>query len=224
MSDKINNKTKVKINKITVAEDIKKVNNSDNKINHLDDDFDKLKNQNNTESGKGGAADVLDNKKVMGFDTPEELRKLIQTITEDELKKISKEDLQQIYDKAKEAYPDSVKKMSRKERDNLYALQEQLFGKLDHKVKSSLENIGETLVHAPETRKKKIRYNIPGNGAVIMKEFKGKKLEIKIVENGFEYESKFYKSLSVLAKEISGYAISGPIFFGLRKPKEKIAA
>lgn len=162
-------------------------------------------------------------KKVMVLDTPEGLRELVKTITEEEIKKIRPEDLREIYDKAKDAYPDSVKKISRKERDNLYAIQEQIFGELDPKIKSSLENIGETLVKAPETRKKKIKYNIPGNGAVIVKEFKGKNLEIKIIEGGFKYEGKTYKSLSKLAQEISGYAVSGPVFFGLRKPKEKIS-
>ena len=37
-------------------------------------------------------------------------------------------------------------------------------------------------------------------------------------------EGRQYSSLSKLAKEISGYAVSGPIFFGLRKPKVKLAA
>ena len=135
-------------------------------------------------------------KKVMILDTQEGLRELVKTITEEEIKKIRPEDLRSIYDKAKSAYPDSVKKISRKERDNLYSIQERLFGKLDPKLVASLENIGETLVKAPETRKKKINYNIPGNGAVIIKEFKGNNLEIKIIEGGFEYEGKKYKDVN----------------------------
>ena len=154
----------------------------------------------------------------------EEFRNLIKKITQDELKKFCKEDLQHIYDKAKDAYPPaSMKKLSRHERDNLYFIQEQLFGKLDTKLVSSLENIGETLVKNPDSRKKAIKYNLPGSGAVIVKQWKGKKLEVKIVDGGFEYKGKPYKSLSRLAKEISGYAVSGPVFFGLRKPKEKVA-
>lgn len=159
------------------------------------------------------------------FNLPEsnsEFRELIKKITQEELKKLSKEELQKIYECAKEAYPSSMKKLSRRERENLYFIQEQLFGELDKKLVSSLENIGDTLVNKPASRKKAIKYNLPGTGAVIVKQWKGKKLEIKIIDGGFEYRGKFYKSLSNLAKDISGYAVSGPIFFGLRKPKEKI--
>ncbi len=158
--------------------------------------------------------------------TPEDLekfRKFIKKITKEELKKLEKEQLKEFYDIAKEAYPDSMKKLSRRERDNLYVIQEELFGRLDPKIIASLENIGETLVKNPSARKKAIKYNLPESGAIIIKQWKGKKFEIKIVESGFAYKNKIYKSLSKLAKEISGYAVSGPIFFGLRKPQEKVA-
>ncbi len=161
-------------------------------------------------------------KKLMVLDTPEAFRALIKKITQEELKKFRKEDLQHMYDKAKDAYSDSGKKISRKERENLYAIQEILFGGLEPKIISSLERIGETLATNPKARKKAISYNMPGAGAVMVKQWKGKKLEVKIVDGGYEYQSRFYKSLSGLAKEISGYAVSGPIFFGLRKPKEKM--
>ena len=159
----------------------------------------------------------------MVLDTPEAFRVVIKKITQEELKKSCKEDLQQMYDKAKEAYPVSMKKLSRPERDNLYFIQEKLFGKLNPALTFSLERIGETLVKNPDSRKKAIKYNLPGSGAVIVKQWKGKKLEVKIVDGGFKYKGKPYKSLSRLAKEISGYAVSGPIFFGLRKPKETIS-
>lgn len=149
-------------------------------------------------------------------------RKLIKTTAREELKKLDKEKLQKLYDKAKEAYPEKGKPLSRNERINLYTIQEKLFGGVDTKLVSSLENIGETLVKRPDKRKKAIDYNRPSDGAVIVKQWKGKKLEVKIVKSGFEYEGRVYKSLSRLAKEISGYAVSGPIFFGLRKAKAKV--
>jgi hypothetical protein len=155
-------------------------------------------------------------------DSLDEFRELIKRITQDELSKLEKADLKNMYERAKEAYPASMKKLSRKERENLYAMQEILFGNLDPKLISSLENIGETLVNNPDSRKKTIKYNLPGSGAIIVKQWKGKKLEIKIIDSGFEYQGKKYNSLSYLEKEISGYAVSGPIFFGLRKPKEKL--
>ncbi len=174
-------------------------------------------------SSNENSEDIKGYKKIMVIDTPEELRKLVKRITKEELRKIGKEDLKSIYEKAKDAYPDSMKKISRKERENLYCIQEELYSKLDPALITSLEGIGETLVKNPGSRKKAIKYNLPGTGAVLVKEWKGKKLEVKITDGGFEYCNKIYKSLSNLAKEISGYAVSGPIFFGLRKPKVQVA-
>jgi len=161
--------------------------------------------------------------------TDEEFRKLIKKIAKEELQKLKKEDLERMYYRAKTAYPNPVKRISKSEKDNLYVIQEGLFGKLDSKTKASLENIGETLVKKPEKRKKAVNYKLSaGAGATIVKHWKGKKLEVKITDEGFEFETKEYKSLSQLAKEIAGYAVSGPIFFGLKKPSlskpnEKVA-
>ena len=147
-------------------------------------------------------------------------KKIFKTLTLDKIKKLQKDELEQLYSEALNLYPDSGGgQISRRERQNLYYLQEALFGKLDEKLKSSLENIGETLVKKPKVRKKAINYSLPTSGAVIVKDWKGKQLEVKIIESGFEYEGKAYKSLSKLAKEIAGYAVSGPIFFGLRKAR-----
>lgn len=152
----------------------------------------------------------------------QEFKQLIKTLSIAELKEMDKDQLQNIYDGAKSAYNNTKQIISRKERENLYAIQEKLFGGVDAKLQASLENIGETLVKKPEKRKKTIDYKLPNSGAVIIKNWKGKNIEVKIVESGFEYNGESYKSLSKLAKEIAGYAVSGPIFFGLRKAKKVI--
>ena len=151
-------------------------------------------------------------------------RKLIKATDARALGAMDKATLQKLYDRALEAYPDSGGQISRKEREVLYELQQALFGKLDPKLQTSLENIGQTMVSKPNKRKQAVDYKLPKTGAVIVKEWKGKRLEVKILKSGFEYEGRQYSSLSKLAKEISGYAVSGPIFFGLRKPKTKLAA
>ncbi|MEN9727928.1 MAG: hypothetical protein RL434_2294, partial [Pseudomonadota bacterium] len=40
-------------------------------------------------------------------------------------------------------------------------------------------------------------------------------------EGTFEYEGKYFKSLSAVARHISGSSWSGPLFFGLRRPTEE---
>ena len=56
---------------------------------------------------------------------------------------------------------------------------------------------------------------LPIPGTIITKEYKGTKLEVKILENGFEYNNKQYRSLTAVAKEITGAHWNGYLFFGL---------
>ena len=58
---------------------------------------------------------------------------------------------------------------------------------------------------------------IPPVGAVLTKTYHGQTLEVKVLENGFEYQGKVYKSISRVAMEIVHHPISGYIFFGLSK-------
>lgn len=49
------------------------------------------------------------------------------------------------------------------------------------------------------------------------KTYHGQTLEVKVLENGFEYQGKVYKSISRVAMEIVHHPISGYVFFGLTK-------
>ena len=56
---------------------------------------------------------------------------------------------------------------------------------------------------------------LPIPGTIIIKEYKGTKLEVKILEKGFEYNNKQYRSLTAIAKEVTGAHWNGYLFFGL---------
>lgn len=58
---------------------------------------------------------------------------------------------------------------------------------------------------------------LPAVGAVITKTYHGQTLEVKVLENGFAYQGKTYKSISRVAMEIVKRPISGYVFFGLTK-------
>jgi hypothetical protein len=48
---------------------------------------------------------------------------------------------------------------------------------------------------------------------------------VKVLDDGrFEYLTRTYKSLSGVAKAITGTAWSGPAFFGLRQPSKRQGA
>ena len=56
---------------------------------------------------------------------------------------------------------------------------------------------------------------LPKVGTTITKEWHGKKLLVRVLENGFEYDGKSFRSLSGLARHITGQIINGYGFFAL---------
>lgn len=68
---------------------------------------------------------------------------------------------------------------------------------------------------ATENRKSLRDVRLPLAGAVLEKKYKGREIAVKVLEIGFEYNGKYYKSLSAVACAITGQHISGYHFFGL---------
>ena len=64
-----------------------------------------------------------------------------------------------------------------------------------------------------KTRGRDRRLPIPGT--MITKEYRGKNIQVKVLENGFEYNGKIYKHLTAIAKEITGAHWNGYLFFNL---------
>lgn len=60
---------------------------------------------------------------------------------------------------------------------------------------------------------------LPMAGAVITRQYKGTTLEVKVLADGFQYEGRVYKSLSAVAKAITGSHANGYHFFRLTKEK-----
>jgi hypothetical protein len=56
-------------------------------------------------------------------------------------------------------------------------------------------------------------HRLPIPGAVITKVYKGRTLEVKVLDTGFEFEGKFYKTLSGIATAITGVQWNGYLFF-----------
>jgi hypothetical protein len=59
-------------------------------------------------------------------------------------------------------------------------------------------------------------------GARLMREWRGETHDVRVLEDGFEWRGQRWRSLSAIAREITGTQWSGPRFFGLEKT-EKIA-
>lgn len=56
---------------------------------------------------------------------------------------------------------------------------------------------------------------LPLAGAVLERKYKGRLISVRVLEVGFEYESKYYKTLSSVAFAVTGHHLSGYHFFEL---------
>jgi DUF2924 family protein len=75
---------------------------------------------------------------------------------------------------------------------------------------------------APErTRTLRVRFKgdsrLPLPGTIITRLYKGETLQVKVLPHGFEFEGEIYKSLSAVAKAITGQHCNGFYFFRLGK-------
>jgi len=61
-------------------------------------------------------------------------------------------------------------------------------------------------------------------GTTLVRQWRGHTHAVLVRDNGFEYEGERYRSLSVIAKRITGTHWSGPRFFGLTEPAGAPAA
>ncbi|WP_428050494.1 DUF2924 domain-containing protein [Candidatus Avelusimicrobium fimicolum] len=82
---------------------------------------------------------------------------------------------------------------------------------------SVVKTVNQKIVNVAVPALKERDGRLPAVGAVITKTYHGKTLEVKVLENGFEYQGKTYKSISRVAMEIVKRPISGYVFFGLTK-------
>jgi hypothetical protein len=56
---------------------------------------------------------------------------------------------------------------------------------------------------------------LPKAGTTITKVYKGKKINVRVLSNGFECSGKQFRSLSGVAREVTGSIWNGYLFFGL---------
>jgi hypothetical protein len=82
------------------------------------------------------------------------------------------------------------------------------------------KDISKARTPSPFTRDPRL----PAVGTVIQRAYKAKVHEVTVREDGFEHEGETYRSLSALARKVTGFAsINGFLFFGLAKPEKPSA-
>ena len=64
------------------------------------------------------------------------------------------------------------------------------------------------------THRSRRRIRLPGPGCLIRRNYKGRVISVRVLERGFEYDGKRYRSLSGVARAVTGAKWNGNLFFG----------
>lgn len=87
-----------------------------------------------------------------------------------------------------------------------WKIQADRLGGMDAALKRALKANGST----------KSKTERLGEGAVISREWQGRRYDVRASADGYLYNGRQYRSLSEVAREITGARWNGPRFFGLR--------
>ena len=60
---------------------------------------------------------------------------------------------------------------------------------------------------------------LPAPGTVLTRTYRGEEYRVTVLDDGFEWDGRHFKSLSAVARAITGQKWNGPLFFGLTKRK-----
>lgn len=99
-----------------------------------------------------------------------------------------------------------------------YKVQEDAYGGLDATTRRLLNQLVAQYLKTPTGKIVMPRRVKPG--AILVREWKGQRHHITVLETGFAYQGQTHESLSEIARLITGTRWSGPRFFGLRPDKE----
>ncbi len=101
-----------------------------------------------------------------------------------------------------------------------YLLQERALGSLKPSTLRILERVADEPASV-ESKRASVRK--VGAGTVLIREWGGVTHRVTVLDNDVVYRGRRYKSLSEVARAITGSHWSGPVFFGLKNGK-KVAA
>ncbi len=96
-----------------------------------------------------------------------------------------------------------------------YRIQELAYGGLKRETQKRLELLGEQLDGGKKEIRRRRQDNRPIAGTRLIREWQGSPCEVLVGVDYFDYQGRRYKSLSSIAKAITGTNRNGWAFFGL---------
>src|SRR6056297_160418 len=98
-----------------------------------------------------------------------------------------------------------------------YRIQELAYGGLKPETIRRLERLGEQL-DGGDRKKSRIRADtMPIAGTRLIREWQGVEHVVTVTADGFEWQGRPYRSLSAIARAITGTRWNGLVFFGLKR-------
>jgi hypothetical protein len=73
-----------------------------------------------------------------------------------------------------------------------------------------------TVEHAQAQRDARL----PASGSLLTRRLTDRQIVVKVLAEGFEFESRHYRSLSAIAREVTGTRWNGLLFFGLTERRD----
>ena len=102
-----------------------------------------------------------------------------------------------------------------------HRIQERAYGGLSREHQRLLEQLVKAARAKPNGKLELPRRIKPGSELVRI--WNGHTYHVVVMQGGFAYEGRTYKSLSEIASEITGTKWNGPRFFGLRRSSGEVA-
>ena len=99
-----------------------------------------------------------------------------------------------------------------------YRVQELAYGGLKPETRARLEALGEQLDGGNVVLRRIRADSRPLPGTRLVREYDGVQHVVTVRADDFEYEGRPYRSLSAIARHITGTRWNGWVFFGLRQP------
>ena len=100
-----------------------------------------------------------------------------------------------------------------------YRIQELAYGGLKPETVRRLEKLGEELDGGRVDVRKRPANDRPISGTRLIRDYQGVEHCVTVRDNDFEYQGRPYKSLSAIARAITGTQWNGLTFFGLKSGK-----
>jgi len=97
-----------------------------------------------------------------------------------------------------------------------YRIQELAYGGLKRETIERLKAIAEDLDGGDPTRRRQSASDRPIAGTRLIREYQGVEHCVTVRDEDFEYQGRPYKSLSAIARAITGTRWNGLLFFGLK--------